>query len=63
MVKKAQIEQLINTRLNRVLLYAETSLHPSQFQAFRKLTLDEFGNSGLAKELERIFNKKNDKAR
>ncbi len=63
MVTRAQIEQLINTRLNRVLLYAETSLHPSQFQAFRKLTLDEFGKSGLAKELERIFYKQNDKAR
>ena len=63
MVTKAQIEQLINLHLSRVLLYGETSLHPSQFQAFRKLTLDEFGKSGLGKELDRIFNKKNHKER
>ena len=63
MVTKSEIEQLINTRLNRVLLYAETSLHPGQFQAFRKLTLDEFGKSGLGKELDRVFNKKNYKER
>lgn len=55
MVTREQIEGLIRSRLNRVLLFAETSLPQSQFRAFRKLTLDEFGKSGLGKELDRIF--------
>lgn len=46
------IRDLINKRLNKVLLFAESSLPRSQFLAFRKLTLDEFGKSGIEKELE-----------
>lgn len=55
MVNKEEIERVINGHLNRVLLVAESSLSQSQFQAFRKLTLDEFGRNGLGKELDRIF--------
>ncbi len=55
MVSLEQIKQLINNRLKRVLLVAQSSLPEHQFEAFRHLTLDEFGNSGLAKELERAF--------
>jgi hypothetical protein len=55
MVKKDHILQLINASLNQILLVAESSLHPNQFQAFRKLTLDAFGKNGLGKELDRIF--------
>jgi hypothetical protein len=55
MVTKERIEELIRSRLKHVLLVAEASLPASQFQAFRKLTLDQFGKSGLERDLERVF--------
>lgn len=55
MVTKDEIVQLINSRLNRVLTFAEAALQPSQFRAYRKLVLDEFGKSGLGKDLERLI--------
>ena len=63
MVTKERIEQLINARINQLLLVAETALPPSQFQAFRKVTLNEFGNNGLGKELERYFRDNSHKER
>jgi hypothetical protein len=59
MVSKEEIEKLINIRLNYVLLVAQSSLPENQFKAFRKLTLDSFGNSGLGKDLDRILKEKN----
>jgi hypothetical protein len=61
MVTKERIEQLINPHINQLLLVAETALPPSQFQAFRKVTLNEFG--GLNKELDRLFKEEQHKAR
>ncbi|RNC67412.1 MAG: hypothetical protein ED859_14765 [Desulfuromonadales bacterium] len=58
MVTKEHIDNLINPRLNRVLLIVQTALSESQFQACRKLILDEFGKSGLGKELDRLFSSK-----
>ena len=55
MVTKERIEQLINAHINQLLLVAETALPSSQFQAFRKVTLNEFGNNGLGRELDRLF--------
>lgn len=49
------ILDLLNARKNRVLLVAQSSLPESQFRAFKKIFLDEFGQSGLEKELARIF--------
>lgn len=46
---------LLNARKNRVLLVAQSSLPESQFRAFKKIFLDEFGQSGLEKELVRVF--------
>jgi hypothetical protein len=63
MVTREDIEKLINSRLNQLLLVAETALPSTQFQAFRKITLNEFGNNGLGKELERLFGDKQYKAR
>lgn len=57
MVTKEEIMDLVRMHLNRVLLMAESSLSESQFKAYRKLVLDEFGQSGLDKELETIFKK------
>jgi len=55
MVNKDQIIQLVNPRLNHILRVAESSLHPGQFKAFRKLTLDDFGENGLRKDLDKLF--------
>lgn len=49
------ILSLLNARKNRVLLVAQSSLPESQFRAFKKIFLDEFGQSGLEKELVRVF--------
>lgn len=55
MVTREDIERLINARLNQILLIAESSLSATQFQAFRKLALNEFGKNGMARDLDRIF--------
>ena len=55
MVSKDDIERVFNPRLNRLLLVAETALPPSQFQAYRKFVLDEFGKNGFSRELDRLF--------
>ena len=45
----------INARKQRVLLVAEASLPESQFRAFRKIFLCEFGEHGLEGELQKIY--------
>ena len=55
MVTKEQIEQVVRDHLGRVLLVAETALPPSQFEAFRKYCLNEFGNNGLGRDLDRLL--------
>lgn len=49
------IKRLINQRVGRLLLFGQSALNETQFQAFRKLVLDEFGRSGLAAELDRVL--------
>jgi hypothetical protein len=63
MVTKENIERLINPHINQLLLIAETALPSNQFQAFRKIMLNEFGNNGLGKELERLFRETQNKER
>lgn len=55
MVSKKDIVEAVNPRVTRVLTIAEAALPESQYKPFRKLVLDEFGKSGLEKELERLF--------
>ncbi len=55
MVTQEQIERLINARMKKILHFAELALPESKFPTFRKLTLDEFGKSGLGKDLERAL--------
>jgi len=55
MVTRETILDLVKPRLNRVLTVAQASLPDSQFKAFRRIMLDEFGKSGLEKELEQAF--------
>ena len=54
-MRKEEIERLLNPHLNRLLLVAEVALPPNQFQAFRKVALDEFGNNGFGKDLDKLF--------
>jgi hypothetical protein len=58
MVTLPQVIEAIKPRINRVLLFAQASLPEHQFQAFRKLVLDEFGNSGLNIDLTQLFEQK-----
>ena len=44
----------VNARKNQALRFAQAALPESQFRAFRGLFLDEFGQNGLERELERI---------
>ena len=60
MVKLQDIVELLNPRKNRLLLYAEAALPERQFAAFRKLLLDELGNGGLIKDLERLYGTEQD---
>lgn len=57
------ILELLNARKNRVLLVAQASLSESQYKAFRQIFLDEFGKSGLEKDLEKILTEKQRKDR
>ena len=56
-VSYQMILELLNPRKNRVLLIAEASMSESQFKAFRRLFLNEFGKNGFEKELERVLAK------
>jgi len=55
MVSLDTIRSLVNARLTRVLDMAQASLPESQFTAFRKLTLNEFGRNGLEGDLQKEF--------
>ncbi len=47
--------ELVNRRVNRVLDVAKAVIPvKDQFDAFRKIVLDEFGKCGLQPELERL---------
>jgi hypothetical protein len=48
------IREVLNVRKRRLLLFAEAALPQGQFQAFRKLVLDELGNTGLEQDLLRV---------
>jgi len=54
MVVVEPIREVLNVRKRRLLLFAEASLPQGQFQAFRKLVLDELGNTGLEQDLVRV---------
>jgi len=55
MVNKEDIRTLINPRLNRVLTAVKLSVPENKFGTCRKVILDEFGNSGLVRELEELL--------
>lgn len=55
MIDLDTIRNLVKPRMKRILEFGELALAPTQFAAFRRLVLDEFGRSGLESELERAF--------
>lgn len=55
MVTKESLLPIIHVRVKKILDLAELCLPEDKFILFRKLTLNEFGKSGLEKELERVF--------
>ena len=57
MVLIEQIFHLQKETMKRVLLFAQAAMSESQFIAFRKLILDEFGSRGLRKEIVNAVNK------
>lgn len=52
-----EILSLLNEGMKKILLYGESSLSASQFQAFRRLVLDEFGKYGIEGRLRSLFRK------
>ncbi len=54
-MSKEDIKTLINPRLNRVLTAVELSVPKDKYGTCRKVILDEFGNSGLVRELEELL--------
>lgn len=58
MVNTNTLINLLNRRVNKVLTVAETALSPQQFNAFRKFTLDEFGDTGLIREIRNLENRR-----
>ncbi len=55
-----QIIQLVNVRLNQVLRVAESSLAATQYRAFRRVVLDEFGRKGFGRDLARLLGNQQD---
>ncbi len=60
MVSKEEILEVVRVSLiGPILQYAEASLPECQFKAYRKLVLDQFGEKGFGRELDKLFlNKK-----
>ncbi len=56
------VTALINKRVHKVLGVAEAAIPgEKQFEAFRKITLDEFGKNGLLKDLEELDDDKKER--
>ena len=55
MIDSRTIIGAIKPRVAQVLTIAEAALPASQFTAFRKLVLDQFGRQGLESELQELI--------
>lgn len=51
------VKDLLNMRKNRVLTIAQAALPEHQFQAFKKLYLDEMGERGFERDLKQLMDK------
>lgn len=50
-----EVLEIYGSVCNRVLRMAEAALPASQFKAFRRLVLDEFGEQGAQKQVKQLF--------
>ena len=57
-----EIMSAVNQRMNRILTVAEAALPQDQFQAYRKVVLEEFGRKGLARDIDDLCNGSSGKA-
>ena len=55
MISADQILRLVNSHLGKLLRVAEAAMPKEQFQAFRRLALDEFGRNGFGKGLAKVI--------
>lgn len=55
MVALQTILALVNAKKGQILLFAQGCLPESQFRAYRKHVLDQFGEKGLEGELKKIY--------
>ena len=58
MVKNSLLDLILETlseRKNRLLLTAQVGLPANQFDAYRKILLDELGRNGFEGDLEKIL--------
>ena len=55
MVTAGDVTALVSKRVGFLLDVAEAVLPPDRFPAFRKIALGQFGNCGLAADIERLF--------
>lgn len=53
--------ELLDRRKNRLLLVAQAALPASQYEAFRKIVLDELGKGGYLKDVEEAFKRFKDR--
>ena len=49
------ILDLLSERKNRLLLTAQVGLPANQFEAYRKILLDELGRNGFERDLEKVL--------
>lgn len=64
MVEPALLSRILdklNERKNRVLLTAQVGLPDKQFEAYRKIVLDELGRNGFEKDLEEVLLQQTDR--
>ena len=55
MVDEREVMACITPHVTQVLKYAELAMDREKFECFRKLALDEFGHSGLRRELAELL--------
>jgi hypothetical protein len=53
-VARDKILEKVNEQVNRVLTVAELCVLKEHYPVFRKFVLDEFGRSGLGRDLETL---------
>jgi len=59
-VAKEDVVERVNERVNRLLTVIELCVPQEKYPVFRKFVLDEFGRSGLGRDLDALWQKGRD---